>query len=144
MSDEHQVDDTDSAADAAKEAVKGPALCLVIFSIMGLLSSLLGLLINFGLVGIGVLESYGGDEVMLQGAFGVVSSVIGLGIVVFVYMAAGKMKRLESLNWAIAGSILAMLPCFSPCCLLGLPVGIWSLIVLNKPEVKEAFTAPEA
>ena len=144
MSDEQQVDDTDSAADAAMEAVKGPALGLVIFSIIGLLFGLLGLLMNFGFVGIGVMESYGGAELMAQGAFGVIQSVIGLGISVFIYMAAKKMERLENFNWAIAGSILAMLPCFSPCCVLGLPVGIWALVVLNKPEVKGAFTVTEA
>ncbi len=33
----------------------------------------------------------------------------------------------------------AMIPCVSPCCLLGLPLGIWALIVLVKPEVKAAF-----
>lgn len=36
-------------------------------------------------------------------------------------------------------AILAMIPCVSPCCLLGLPLGIWALIVLLKPEVKAAF-----
>jgi hypothetical protein len=144
MSDEQQVDDTDSAADAAMEAVKGPALGLVIFSIIGLLFGLVGLLMNFGFVGIGVMESYGGAALMAQGGFGAIQSVIGLGISVFIYMAAKKMERLENFNWAIAGSILAMLPCFSPCCVLGLPVGIWALVVLNKPEVKGAFTVTEA
>jgi hypothetical protein len=27
----------------------------------------------------------------------------------------------------------------SPCCFIGLPIGIWALIVLAKPEVKAAF-----
>lgn len=39
----------------------------------------------------------------------------------------------------MAVSILSMVPCVSPCCLLGLPVGIWALVVLNTPEVKQAF-----
>ena len=26
------------------------------------------------------------------------------------------------------------------CCLLGVPFGIWALVVLNKPEVKAQFT----
>jgi hypothetical protein len=30
-------------------------------------------------------------------------------------------------------------PCISPCCLVGLPIGIWALVVLNKPEVKSSF-----
>jgi hypothetical protein len=50
-----------------------------------------------------------------------------------------KMKRLESHGLAVTASILAMLPCTSPCCIIGLPLGIWALVVLSKPEVKSAF-----
>jgi hypothetical protein len=35
--------------------------------------------------------------------------------------------------------VVAMVPCLSPCCILGLPLGIWALIVLMKPEVKSSF-----
>jgi hypothetical protein len=49
-----------------------------------------------------------------------------------------KMRKLESLGLAITASILVMFPC-QMCCCLGLPVGIWSLVVLSKPEVKAAF-----
>ena len=38
-------------------------------------------------------------------------------------------------------TIIAMVPCISPCCLVGLPIGIWALVVLMKPEVKAAFRA---
>jgi hypothetical protein len=31
-----------------------------------------------------------------------------------------------------------MIPCFG-CCLLGLPIGIWSLVTLNSAEVKSSF-----
>ena len=50
-----------------------------------------------------------------------------------------KMKKLESYGWAMTASILALAPCISPCCLVGLPIGIWALVVLAKPEVKSAF-----
>jgi hypothetical protein len=46
--------------------------------------------------------------------------------------------------WTVSfiASILAMIPCFtSCCCLVGLPIGIYALVVLNKPEVKSAFTS---
>jgi len=38
----------------------------------------------------------------------------------------------------MAGAVVAMLPC-QCCCLLGLPAGIWALVVLNKPEVNSQF-----
>ena len=49
------------------------------------------------------------------------------------------MKKLVNYRLAMVVSILALAPCISPCCLLGLPFGIWALVVLNKPEVKSAF-----
>jgi hypothetical protein len=36
-------------------------------------------------------------------------------------------------------TILVMIPCLSPCCILGIPIGIWGLIVLMDPNVKAAF-----
>ena len=39
----------------------------------------------------------------------------------------------------MTATILAMIPCISPCCLLGLPVGIWSLVVLLDENVKASF-----
>jgi hypothetical protein len=61
--------------------------------------------------------------------------VLGGGIVLY---GAWQMKDLRSQGSAMAASITAMLPC-NLCCLVGLPVGIWSLVVLNRPEVKNAF-----
>jgi hypothetical protein len=49
------------------------------------------------------------------------------------------MKNLQSYGLAMTASIVAMIPCISPCCILGLPFGIWALVILNRPEVKAAF-----
>jgi hypothetical protein len=49
-----------------------------------------------------------------------------------------QMMRLRSRGWAMAGAIVAMVPC-NLCCVLGLPFGIWALVALNKPEVVRAF-----
>jgi hypothetical protein len=52
--------------------------------------------------------------------------------------AGWEMRNLRAWNLALAGSIIAMLPC-SACCILGLPMGIWALIVLIDNDVKQAF-----
>jgi hypothetical protein len=52
--------------------------------------------------------------------------------------AGWQMRQLSSWGVCMAGSIVAMLPC-SVCCILGLPMGIWSLIVLIDNDVKQAF-----
>jgi predicted PurR-regulated permease PerM len=68
-----------------------------------------------------------------------VFNVIAIAVGVVVLLGALKMKKLESREWAMTASILAMIPCISPCCIVGLPIGIWALVVLSKPEVKSAF-----
>jgi hypothetical protein len=41
---------------------------------------------------------------------------------------------------AILSAIVTAVPCVtSPFCLLGMPIGIWALIVLFQPDVKNAF-----
>jgi hypothetical protein len=47
------------------------------------------------------------------------------------------MKRLQSYGLAVAGSILAIL--VTPGNLIGLPIGIWALVVLSQRQVREAF-----
>jgi hypothetical protein len=67
-----------------------------------------------------------------------VGSFVGIawgGVVAF---GGYQMKTLRSHGWAMAGSIVAMIPC-TGCCLLGLPFGIWSIVVLGRPEVNRAF-----
>lgn len=57
-------------------------------------------------------------------------------------IAAGvSMIRLRSWNIAVAGSIIALIPCLTNCycCILNIPLGIWALIVLNKAHVKNVF-----
>lgn len=50
-----------------------------------------------------------------------------------------QMKNLRSYGWAWAAAIINCIPCYGSCCCIGLPLGIWAIIVLIKPEVKAAF-----
>jgi hypothetical protein len=69
------------------------------------------------------------------GAIGPLFQIALNGVVLF---GALKMKNLENFGLSMAAAIIACIPCCS-CCCLGIPVGIWALVVLNKPEVKSAF-----
>lgn len=53
-----------------------------------------------------------------------------------------SMIRVGSRGLAMTGAILAMLPFMTCCCVAGLPIGIWSLILLNNADVKAAFQPP--
>ena len=56
-----------------------------------------------------------------------------------VLVGAIKMKNLQNYGLAMTSAIIALIPCFSPCCVLGLPFGIWALVVLSDNRVKAAF-----
>jgi hypothetical protein len=70
-----------------------------------------------------------------------VLNVLVLTTSALVIFGALKMRKLESRGLAVAASIVAMLPCLGPCCCIGLPSGIWSLVVLMKEDVKAAFSS---
>ena len=79
------------------------------------------------------------DAIAMAGGLYLVSGAVALMVAAVIIMGALKMKKLESHGFAMTASILSMIPCLSSCCLIGLPVGIWCMIVLMKPEVKSAF-----
>jgi hypothetical protein len=124
------------------EEVSGPALGLLITGILGGFFAFLGLLANMLGFGLGSMMAGSAEEEMMQwisGGFGIASSALGLLVAGFLIYASLEMKKLSQWGLAIAASVVAMVPCVSPCCIVGLPIGIWSLIVLQKPDVKAAF-----
>ncbi len=130
----------DGARAAALDQLKGPAIGLMVAAGIGAAWQVLSLVLNLMGAGMGAMMR-GGEGIpnMLSGGIGIMFSIIGLVMAVVVFMGASKMKNAESYGFAMAAAIIAMIPCVSPCCLLGLPLGIWALVVLLKPEVKAAF-----
>jgi phage FluMu protein Com len=57
---------------------------------------------------------------------------------IIVSIGGYMMYNLKARSSVMFASIFAMLPC-NLCCLLGLPFGIWALVVIGRPEVKGAF-----
>jgi hypothetical protein len=133
-------------ADAtALTAVKGPAIALTVVSSLGVLLYLASSLVHFISPGgqpyrmpANVPTEYLSIAQSLRGPVGGLITLVAAALNGFVLFGCLNMMRLQSFNLAIATCIVAMLPC-QCCCLLGLPFGIWGLIVLNKPEVKSQF-----
>ncbi|MGD8536177.1 MAG: hypothetical protein PVF66_10050 [Candidatus Aminicenantes bacterium] len=125
--------------------VSGPSIGLLVTGIIGGVFSIIGLFMSFLGTSISSLMADRFDEFderyteLYEGAAGIASSFIGILVAALIIYAALKMKELSQYGLCIAASILAMIPCISPCCIIGLPIGIWCLIVLTKPEVKAAF-----
>jgi hypothetical protein len=126
-----------------RQRINAPSIALMITGIVGGLLSLLMLIFNVFGFGLGALiaEEAGEDalEMLFSGGLGAVSSLVGLAIAGFIIYGASKMKDLLAWGVAVAASIVAMIPCVSPCCVLGLPIGIWCLVVLFDQQVKSAF-----
>jgi hypothetical protein len=59
-----------------------------------------------------------------------------------VIFGAWNLMQLRSYRLALAGSILGILP-FGPGAIVGIPMGIWALVVMTKKEVKAAFGQKE-
>jgi hypothetical protein len=70
--------------------------------------------------------------------FPLVSLISILAAPVIIY---GGIQMLKARRYPIAmlAAILAVIPLSSICCIPGIPIGIWAVIVLRDPEVKAAF-----
>ena len=131
-----------SAADAATEPVRlqvqGPAIGLLVTGILNWLAVPLIVVVMAHMTG-----AFSGPAVFSPDVFvpGLISLLASLLFSSFVIFAALKMKQLEAYGLAITASILAIL--ISPSNLIGLPIGIWSLVVLSRAEVQAAFARQE-
>jgi predicted Zn finger-like uncharacterized protein len=132
-----------------RERVKGrvmaPAICLLVAAILGLLLD--GFQIVYALGPAPALpppkpgepewlrefqKGTHGPQAVGMGVFGVAYC----GVIIF---ASIMMLNMRMWGLALAGSIMSMINCMNLCCLLGLPFGIWSLVVLLNEEVKAGF-----
>jgi hypothetical protein len=126
----------------AASRVSGPAIGLMVTAGLGIVWCLISILLNILGIGFGAAAAQNQEEQMMQffsGTVGLVFGVIGIIMGIVVLLGAMKMKNLQSYGFSLAATIIAMVPCISPCCLIGLPIGIWSLVVLLDANVKAAF-----
>ncbi len=128
-------------AASAQSKVGAPGIALLVVGILALLTHL----------AMGVLQLLGGGLSALGGGSSAMGGILGgvIGGVVYIVLAllqgvvifgGLKMKNLQSWGLAVAAAVIALLPCTNGwCCLIGLPVGIWALVVLMNNDVKAAF-----
>ena len=122
----------------ARRKVQAPAILLIVTGVIGLLLHLASVPLN--LANMAEFEAAGGQHPSLNPPVIIFSAVVGLvfdGIVIF---GGLQMKSLRSWGLALTASIFALIPfCVSCGCLVGLPAGIWAMVVLNDNMVKAAF-----
>lgn len=131
----------------AESAVAGPAIAMMVAAGLSIAISLLDVVLRIAGVGLYAATKAGKGgpggpqqaDVFASTAIGIPSDLVGILFAVVILVGAMKMKSLSNYGLAMTACIISMLPCHS-CCCLGLPFGIWGLVVLNKPEVKESFS----
>jgi len=123
--------------------VKGPAICLIIYACLigaTALLTLLGVMTNAGMPDMSNMDPEVAEMVKkMQGPLQLVIVFLTLAVAAVIFLGALQMLKLKNYGLAIAASVCAFLPCACPCCFIGIGFGIWSLMVLNRPEIKEQF-----
>jgi hypothetical protein len=127
----------------ALEQVNGPAIGLIVTGALTLVFALGRTAMSVFGVGMNALNSSSNANMpnwvaTMSGGMGIVLGILSILCGAIILYGGLKMKRLENYGLCMGASILAMIPCLA-CCLVGLPVGIWALVILAKPEVKSAF-----
>ncbi|HUU16223.1 MAG TPA: serine/threonine-protein kinase [Sedimentisphaerales bacterium] len=87
--------------------------------------------------------SFSGEVIgFLPGSAQVVIVALMAVYSVFVVLGAWNLMQLRSYRTALAGSLLALFP-FAPGAIIGVPMGIWALVLMTKEKVKAAFGQEE-
>ena len=128
----------------AVQKVNGPAIGLMVTGGLGIVSNLFSVVIH--LVRSAPPPTPAGLPPEFTRWFELMNGPVGLGIALFALLMGAfvlyggyKMQRLQGRVLAMITAIVAIVPCVSPCCVLGIPMGIWALVVLAKPEVSSQF-----
>ncbi|MCB1025282.1 MAG: hypothetical protein KDB79_12875 [Acidobacteria bacterium] len=124
--------------------VKLPAIGLIV---TGILNLLLGAYFVLSIVFQAAVGQLNRPFASNEERIGFYVGFYGLGLVALIGMAIapaiiyGGVQMLKGRKYGLArvASILAIIPATSCCFMVGIPIGIWSFIVLRKPEVKQYF-----
>jgi serine/threonine protein kinase len=112
---------------------------------VGLLLTAVGTLIAAGMLVVALLVEVGRmprGQAFLCGGLVIVAALLALTVAAL--MMAGAARMMVGRNrylLCVTAALLAVVP-WSPACLIGIPAGIWALIVLSRPEVVAAFFNP--
>jgi uncharacterized membrane protein YbhN (UPF0104 family) len=131
-------------SEGVRQRVNGPAIGLIVTGGLGVLIvifSLVSLLLDpqqqsqhwrerFPEVSTGLY--YAGNAILL---------LLWLGASAFLIVAGMRMRQLKDWVLCVVACFVSLVPCLACCCVVGIPVGIWGLVVLMKDDVKQAFTS---
>jgi hypothetical protein len=127
-------------ASLAAERLKLPAIFLLIITALSVVNHVAGLVMHFmGVEMFPMGPAQNPAEEFGRMIGGVIGGTFGIVMDTLAIVGAISMLRVSSFGLAMTGAIVSSIPCASPCCFLGIPFGIWALVVLNDADVRAAF-----
>jgi uncharacterized membrane protein len=144
MSNPYEPPGQGNPSGGAQTVVQRPAVALIVVALISIVCGLLALAMDVVLVATGAIERL--EEVnegpVSEYTIITIRSIWGVVLLIastFVLFGAMKMRNLQNYRTARAAAVVAMIPFLGPCCVLGIPFGIWALVALGKPGVRSAF-----
>ena len=101
------------------------------------MASIHSVFLSIGLVAMGFNVIFGGYAKYSTFYIGI--NVLHFICLILIAIGAAKMGHLESRTMGRIGAVLACIPLVTPFGIMGIPFGIWSLVLLRNPKVAEAF-----
>jgi hypothetical protein len=132
--------DTPPPVDPRQQALaklRGPSLGLLLMAIpMGIG----GLLMFVVAIVVTILRGLNPDFPPIFGRWEILQFASALPSL-FIAYGAWCMRKGKRYKVALIAAILGSIPFLTPCIWMGIPFGIWALVVLRRPEVRAAFDA---
>jgi hypothetical protein len=132
--------------DEALNRVRAPAIALIVSSSLSIAAGIIGFLLNRVRTAAMANDPNFQDPQFQrilnfsQGPLGLMFAFFGIALALIVLLSACRMISLKNYGFVMAGAVIAVVPCVTPCCgLFTIPFGIWALTVINKPEVRQHF-----
>jgi hypothetical protein len=123
---------------------RGPAIALMVVSILFIVMLFVAMLFELWLITSGTAAEMETRNPLVDSKEQEVALRIGFSIFLMilhsvVLFGAVSMLRMRNLGMAYTAAIISVIPCCSGCYVIGIPFGIWALVVLNNPEVRSRF-----
>ncbi len=124
---------------ATRQRVNGPAVGLMVTAAVGFLNwAGLGALMVLDFLG-GPYPHHAGEALAFLTVLLMCGSVL-VSLTGLIFVGAQRLRRCDGEGWVLLAVLLAILP-WSVHCLLGVPVAVWCLWAMTRPEVHAAFAA---
>lgn len=136
--------------------VLGPAIGLMVLGILGALVQIPSFFVSYidpsfvDQIELPIEEQYRDQfKDMLRASIeesSVVWSIVFIVLNLVIFFAGVRLLSMKSWTLGVVACVLVMITCLFQCCCcpIGLPIGIWGLIVLFDGDVKQAFEAKPA